>query len=201
MNFHRVADFSRDICRVASTLAEPPVIVAHSFGGFFTAHYLLHHKPRAVALLTPVPPNGLFKISMRWLARFPARFFTALFTFNPRLIVQSPEVAKTLLFSDSMDQEKARKFHAQLGDESYMAFLDGLFLNLPARPQVTCPILVVGAENDRIVSARDNQFTAEFLGAKLVHIDDIAHDVMLDDAWRKTADVLIDFLSSVENSL
>jgi len=141
-------------------------------------------------LLTPVPPNGLWSVTGRFIRRHPLRFLLVNLTWRGRYMVNQPRLAKDYLFSDSMSDADVQRYLAQIDDESYCAYLDGLFRSAPQKPPAPLDVLVVGAQHDRLIGAKDNRRTAAFFGAELVEVADIAHDVMLEPRWRVVAELI-----------
>ena len=87
-----------------------------------------------------------------------------------------------------------RRHAARLGRESFRAGLETSYLRPdPARVRGT-PLLVLGAERDYIIPAREVVRTANAYGADLQVLPDLAHDVMLDTRWRQAADALMAWL-------
>lgn len=111
------------------------------------------------------------------------------------------ELVKEYLFSDAMDIATVRKHQKRLGDESYLAFLDGLISARPKRPTIDYPVLVIGAENDRLVGMDDNRLTSEFFSGELHQISNIAHNLMNDAGWQKTAEVMAKFFDKIAPNL
>jgi pimeloyl-ACP methyl ester carboxylesterase len=60
-------------------------------------------------------------------------------------------------------------------------------------PPVTSPVLVVGAEQDRLIAAADVRKSAQELDADLVWVPG-GHDLMLDSHWRQALDTVLDWV-------
>ncbi len=56
-------------------------------------------------------------------------------------------------------------------------------LPLPQPLKLSCPVLVLGCSNDRIVDAEGVAETAAHFGTEPVILPDLAHDLMLVSTW------------------
>jgi alpha-beta hydrolase superfamily lysophospholipase len=99
-----------------------------------------------------------------------------------------------MLFSPATPAETVRQYWPRLQDESFLAFLDMLGLNL-ARPSPRLPMLVLGATADRIFSADDVRRTARAWNADWQLFDGLGHDLMLETRWQEVADRIANWLT------
>jgi pimeloyl-ACP methyl ester carboxylesterase len=156
LKLHRVRDYLADVKAVIDSLPVAPAVVAHSLGGFVMQHYLAKygsHSLRALVLLAPVPPYGLWRITTRAAIGYPFRFLGIHLTWSLKHVINRPELARDFLFSASMPEEELRKHFEKLQDESYLAFWDGLAIDLAMhrRPAMSAlPKLVLAAQNDKM---------------------------------------------------
>ena len=85
-----------------------------------------------------------------------------------------------------------RFFYPKLQDESYLAYLDILGLNL-RRPggvrRGKVPMLVLGGRRDRTFTVKEVKRTAAAYDADIELFPDLAHDLMLDPGWPVVASV------------
>ena len=96
------------------------------------------------------------------LRQHPISFVKGNLSLSLAPLVATPELARDLFFSASMPDERVKKYQQRLQDESYLAFLGMLALDLVKTKQVNrVPMLVPGAEDDTIiVSQRQIRRTA-----------------------------------------
>lgn len=192
---YRVNDYVKDVCRVIDRLPGPPILVGHSLGGHVVQKYLEQYRSPAAVLMASVPVGGIIKMLERLARKHPLLFFKVNYLFSLYPFVSTPAIAKEMLFSQGMPSEEVAEYHRQLQDESYLSFLDMLFLS-PIRPQrVVSPVLVMGAENDNVFYRRDMRKTARAYNHKAVILPDMAHDMMLEKNWKKAADVILEWLA------
>jgi pimeloyl-ACP methyl ester carboxylesterase len=192
----RINQYVDDVVQVARKLPAPPVLVGHSMGGLVVQHYLARNEPaRAAVLLASVPPTvGAIPAAVRAARRHPVAFLQCNLQLRLYPLVSTPERAHDMLFSPATPAETVRQFWPRLQDESFLAFLDMLGLNL-ARPSPRLPMLVLGSTADRIFSADDVRRTARAWNADWQLFDGIGHDVMLETRWQEVADRIADWLT------
>ena len=63
-----------------------------------------------------------------------------------------------------------------------------LGLNLARPKRVQTPVLVLGATDDALISAREVEATARAYGTQAEFFPGMAHDVMLETGWQAVAD-------------
>ncbi len=195
LRFHSIRDYVEDIETAVEQLPSKPVIIAHSLGGFTLMHYLQHEAPRAVIFLAPVPPIGVRNLTLRTAIGYPFRLLYCHLTGSLRHVVNRKELVRDLFFANDIPDEKLERIFAKVGDESFRAYLDCLFLALPKPVDIDqIPRLVLRAELDRIVTPTEIEITGNFLNTRPKMIRNLAHDMMLDANWRAAADYVANFL-------
>ncbi len=185
----RVAHYVADVRRVAVELPESPILIGHSMGGLVTQQYLAKYRARAGVLMAPVPRTGAIGATWRVATSHPLAFLRANATLSLGPIVDDPDRAISLLFGPAMPPGDAARYAAMLQDESYLAYLE-MILELPHPSRVKDPVLVVGAIDDAIFSAREVMDTARSYGTEAVLFPDMGHDMMLEPAWQEVADAI-----------
>lgn len=196
LRFHSIADYVDDIKTVVERLPSKPIMIAHSLGAFTLMHYLRMQLPRAVILLAPVPPIGVRNLTLRTLVGYPFRLLYCHLTGSLRHVVNRPELVRDLFFANDIPQEKLQRIFSRIGDESFRAYIDCLFLALPQPVDVSSiPRLVLRAELDRIITPKEIELTGRFLKTQPKLIRNLAHDMMLDENWRLAADYIANFLA------
>ena len=195
LRWYSIADYVSDVEQVAVQFETPPVIIAHSMGGFITQKYLeKHHQHPAAVLLTPIPPFGLWPTTFNVLRERPLVLLKSLATLRLYPVVETPEVARWSLFSNDFPNELLDKYHPKMQNESFRSYLDELGLSLVHTKFVNTPLLVIGAENDAVIKPWMVQRTAEKYGRTAEIFPDMAHDVMLEAGWEKVAQRIFDWL-------
>ena len=135
-----IDDYVRNLSDVVVTFPTPPVLIAHSMGGFVLQRYLERENPSAGnVLLASVPPRGLTQSSLRLLQHSPAVFST-LNIFQSDGVRQIPlERTKRLLFSDDLPAELLISWLPTFQAESMRAIFDMLMVGLLTPPATAHP--------------------------------------------------------------
>jgi pimeloyl-ACP methyl ester carboxylesterase len=190
-------DYVSDLSQVSSQFETPPILIGHSMGGMVVQKYLVSHEVTASVLLASVPPTGVMMSIIRTLFRHPLSVIKSGLTLSMKPIVNTPNLAKEAFFSRNMDDEKIMGYFSKLQDESFRAFLDILVFNQPRLKKLESPLLVLGAENDRIITPKEVAKTAEAYGVEAEIFSDMSHDMMLDSRWQDVADRILNWLEFI----
>jgi len=189
-----LADYVADLAQVAGGMGRPPVLVGHSMGGLVVQKYLESHEAPAAVLLASVPPRGVLPATLRVALRHPLVFIRINLTMSILPLVGVPELVREILFSADMPDNRVIGYASRLQDESYRAYLDMLGLNLPRTGRVRTPILVLGAADDRLISAGEVAATARAYNTREYLFPGMAHDMMLEAGWQAVADRMLGWL-------
>jgi pimeloyl-ACP methyl ester carboxylesterase len=195
----RISDYVQDLRSVVDGLAHPPVLIAHSMGGFVVQKFLESRAaseptiPLAI-LISSVPPNGVIGFSARMLRDHPLRFLQAVVTLKLSPMFNTPQLFRDAFMSKSLPLSEVRRHQERCGEESFAAFLDLLVMDLPKPKNVTTPIVVIGGARDVAISASESKRTARAYNTE-AKIFDIAHDMMLEPNWEEVAQYILDELS------
>jgi pimeloyl-ACP methyl ester carboxylesterase len=187
-------DYVSDVVGVAGQLETPPILVGHSMGGMIVQKYLESHPAPAAVLLASAPPKGLIPATVRVFLRHPLAVVKANLTMSMFPVVSSPRLAQEAFFSVDIPAEKMMAYIAQLQDESYRTYVDMLGLNLPRSKQIKVPLLVLGAENDKMISPKEVVATGRAYGVEAQFFAGMAHDMMLEAGWQEVADRILIWL-------
>ncbi|OBK28951.1 hypothetical protein A5634_19285 [Mycobacterium asiaticum] len=197
LRWTRIRDYVADVAQTAATLSTPPVVIGHSMGGFIVQHYLRRHAAAGAVLVAAIAPTGVYRVTLRIARDHPREFVHVNAALRLGPLVATPELARELLFSASMPDATVDSYQRRLQDESYLAFLDMLVLDLVKTKDVDrVPMLVLGAEHDAIVTVREVHRTAEVYGAEMQVFSDMAHDMMLEPGWQLVAERIDDWLTA-----
>ena len=147
-------DYLTDVTQVIRQMERPPILVGHSMGGMIIQKYLEKNKTPAAVLLASTPPKGVLATTARIFFRNPLPMIKSSLTLSMSPIVSTPELAQEAFFSATMPKEKVMEYFSRLQDESFRAYLDMLALNLTHVSRIESPLLVLGAENDRMINKR-----------------------------------------------
>src|SRR5262245_44283089 len=146
LRWTRIADFVEDVATTVEQLPNPPILIGHSMGGFIIQKYLEDHTAPAAVLLSSPSPAGLLSVALKNARRHPLIFDKINLTFSLLALVSAPGLAREAFFSPDLPEEQLLAYWKQMQDESYMAFLGMVALDLPEPEKVKTPMLVLGAE-------------------------------------------------------
>jgi alpha-beta hydrolase superfamily lysophospholipase len=164
-------------------------------GGLIVQKYLEKHSAPAAVLLASVPVMGVAKTTLRIALRHPLPFLKANLTWSLYPIIGTPRLTREAFFSMDMPAERLSRYFARMQDESYLAFLDMLMLNLPRPEKVTVPLLVLGAANDTIFYPDEIEATARAYHTRAEIFANMAHDMMLEAGWQSVAERILNWLA------
>lgn len=187
-------DYVTDVAQVVDELKRPPILVGHSMGGVIVQKYLETHQAPAAVLLASGPPGGLIPATLR-VARYQfGSFLKANLTLSLYQIVGTPALYRRVLFSSDIPEQELQKYHRQIQDESYRAYLDMSLLSLPKPKQVNVPMLVLGTTDDYILAPAEVEATARAYGAQVELFSGMGHALILDTGWQFVADDMLKWL-------
>ncbi len=191
--FAGMKGYVADLARVTAGLDAPPILVAHSMGGFIVRKYLEQYSAAAAVLLASVPPGGVLATTLRIAARHPLAFLKANLGLSLWPIVGTPALAREAFFSADTPEVVVKKHFQRLQPESFFAFIHMLVMR--PRPKLdNVPVLVLGAADDTIFIEKEVDQTALACGVEATIFEKTAHDMMLEPRWQAVADRIIDWL-------
>lgn len=188
-------DYVSDVAQMVRQFETPPILVGHSMGGMVVQKYLESHQAPAGVLLASAPPKGLIPATLRIFSRHPWAVSKAILGLSMFPVISTPELAQEAFFSADMPDTEMETYIRQLQDESFRAYLDMLGLNLPRPKKIKTPLLVLGAENDRLISPKEVLATGRAYGVKAEFFDNMGHDMMLEAGWQEVANRILAWLN------
>jgi len=185
------------VCNVRSIVAclpTPPVLIGHSMGGMVTQKVLEHEDAPAVVLMASVPPSGLLVASTQMLLSHPTLFMELNRAFNGGI----PQVStlSDALFMHPVSESNLLRYFLCMQPESARAAWDMTYFDLPNLARMCRPpMLILGAECDKLVPASQVEQTAEAYGTTAHIFSDLGHGMMLESTWQESAAYIADWLS------
>jgi pimeloyl-ACP methyl ester carboxylesterase len=198
LRWRRGGEYVADVAKAVDMIGRPPVLVGHSMGGYVVQKYLEKRSVPAVVLLASVPPYGAIGASLQSVRRHPLAFLKTNLQMRLGPIVGTPDLARDVLFSDKTPAEHAYSYFPRLQDDTYLGYLDMLFLDLPRPRRIPrLPTLVLGAADDALFTPAEVRATARTYRAKGALFPAMGHEMMLEPGWRAVADTIIAWLRRV----
>jgi len=196
VRWYSTNNYVADLTRVVDGLSTPPVLIGHSMGGFIVQKYLEKRNAPAGVLLASIPTAGIVGMALRMLKRHPVATLKGLLLLHPWYFVSTPALAKDYFFSDDFPDQKFLEYYAHIQPESIRMALEAAVLRLPRPWRVKTPLLVLGAENDRVFTVAEQQKTARAYHTEATIFSHMAHDMMLEIGWKAVADRILNWLNS-----
>jgi pimeloyl-ACP methyl ester carboxylesterase len=183
-----LGQYEDDIVATIDALPDAPVLIGHSMGGLLTQRVAASDpRVRAAVLVASVPP-GHHLGALPLLARHDPIGLA-------RIVVGAPPRFRPRTFYGSAtDEATASRHTARMTRESLLATHQ---LVLPRRPRVpSCPTLVLGGGDDRLVSPNAVLRTARTMGTRPHMFRGMGHNLMLDDDWRAPLELTLEWLET-----
>jgi pimeloyl-ACP methyl ester carboxylesterase len=198
----RIADYVEDLSNVVRQLPSPPILIGHSMGGFIIQKYLEDHAAPGAVLLSSPSPAGLLPTAIRNARRHPLVFARVNLTLSLLPLIVTPQLAREAFFSKDLPDEQLLEYWKQMQDDSFMAFLDMVALDLPKPEKVKTSLLVLGVARDNMIAPSEIEATARAYNTQAEIIPDVAHNSMLDPRWQSVAERILAWLNeqSVANA-
>ncbi|KAH9606500.1 hypothetical protein KSS87_016444 [Heliosperma pusillum] len=179
---------------IKKELTSQPVLIGHSFGGLIVQYYLSSIRKEGNKAKSP----RRLKVACRWQGRTEVTRSLAAKAFQTDL-----PLCKETFFSAHMDDHLVQRYQELMKESSRLPLFDLRKLNaslpVPAVPESSIPVLVVGAKDDFIVDAEGLAETGRFYGVSPVCVEGVAHDMMLDCSWEKGANAILTWLRGLEH--
>ncbi len=189
-----IEDYVEDLEAAMDSFTAPPVIVAHSMGGYVAMRWLERPSAQAAALVLmgSVPHTGLGGPTLS-MATFETELMAeiSLLVGNPK-DAAGPETLQRAMFSDHIDRRKLARYIKLARQESLAATLE-MQVAQPidaATLRAKQPCLVLGAQEDRLIPKAFVRATGRALGVSARILPDIGHAMMLDHYWEKSARII-----------
>lgn len=177
----RLRDYVADVRRCLDRLG-PAVLVGHSMGGLIAQKSAEGGAVVAAILVTSAPPRGIAALHGPVLARM-ARYVPAMLAGRAFTVTRAHA---DFLFLNGLAPAQRDQAFPRFGPESGRAArelaLGGLAVEVGA---VRCPVLVVGAERDRITPPGRQRRIARRYGADYQEAAGHAHMLMLEEGWER----------------
>lgn len=181
-----IQDYVDDVSAVVAEMAEPPLLVGHSMGGFVVQKYLENHESPGAVLMCSVPPQGLMASALSVMFSRPGLFQDL----NSLMVggAASVESLRDALFAQEVTAEDLLRFLSLSQPESHRAIWDMMMFALPRLSRLQkVPILVLGAAHDHLIPPTAVAMTARTFGIEEEIFPGMGHGMMLEKDWALVA--------------
>lgn len=190
INLYTLQNYVDVLAGEVEKVSPKPVVIGHSLGGAILQRYLETYQLPGAVLLATLPASGMFMMMTRFIRRHPLYTLIQFLTLTNSF--KTPELAHEAFLNPKTEID-IPAYHKRLVRESMG--VQRLWFPLTKVNAERTPVLVVGAENDIIFSVAEQQATAQKYDGKCVIIKNQAHNLMMESAWRETADVIHSWLT------
>lgn len=181
-----IADFADDASAVAHHLGMP-VVVGHSMGGLIAQRLAERGDVRGAALVSPAPPRGITVLSPR-LAIKQLKYLPAIL--GSRLVVPNREDLREIVLNRVPPALQDAMLDEMVPD-SGLAGREMSISGVPIdRNRIKCPVLVVGAEDDRFIPKSIAERVARRYDAPIRIMAGHGHMSVVEPGWEVVADVV-----------
>jgi pimeloyl-ACP methyl ester carboxylesterase len=194
-----VADLEKDILK----LKEAPVLMGHSMGGLLAQILAGRGLARALVLLTPASPAGIIALKPSVIRSFWSLLIRWGFWRKPGR-QKFEEASYSMLHLLPMEEQK-KTFERFVYESGRAASEIGFWLFDRRRAaavdesKVTCPVLVIGAAEDRITPVSVVRQVAEKYRGVTTYkeFDGHAHWVVAEPGWEEIAKYVDEWLNRI----
>lgn len=193
-------DYVAALEREIAALDEKPILMAHSMGGLLAQMLAARGLCSAAVLLAPAPPAGIFALKWSVIRSFRKLLLVPAFWRKP-ISTTAEDCAYSALHL--VPPAQRRDIVSRMGWESGRAIFEiGLWPLDSKRAaavdagQVRCPLLIIGAEEDRIVPAAVVRQIAKKYGplATYTEFTRHAHWLVGEPGWEEVAGFIRNWL-------
>jgi alpha-beta hydrolase superfamily lysophospholipase len=201
IRWYSIADYVDAVQAKLESIGRPTVVLGHSLGGY-VVQKLMERQPANLAgavLLAAATQRGVWGLVGRLLASQPLKFLSVCVTRDLYRLVSTPGETRHLFHLESLPEATVNKLWAQLGNESFRAFLDMLILNPihPEKADPRLPILVLGGGIDGIFPPDIVRRNAQSYREVAQIYPGAPHNLTQNSGWQQVANDLSAWLNQL----
>ena len=171
---YRQEHYVRDVLKALGYLARPVTLVGHSMGGRICHMVATRVNPRRLVLMAPCPVSGMLLDGLRMFPHHPFTFVASKVRRSPLRLYRNARVRRSLLYHQATPDMLIEQGGDMLTEESAEA-VDQMLTRLSNPATLSCPVTVIGARQDFMVSQDSIEATARAYGVRPVFLDGSGH--------------------------
>ncbi|MEJ2421786.1 MAG: alpha/beta hydrolase [Acidobacteriota bacterium] len=193
-------DYAEDLEREVNTLDEPPILMGHSMGGLLVQMLAARGLGKKMGALTPASPGDV--VALRWsvIKSFRTGIFRRSFWKRPyRQTFNEACYSMMHLLPPDRQRDEYDKYVYESGRAAFeigFSLLDRQRASRVDETKIKCPMLIVGAQEDRITPASVVRKVAKKYGDRCEYKEfpGHAHWVLGEPGWEDVAGFVADWL-------
>lgn len=198
-------DYAADLEKLIRELQVRPILMGHSMGGLLAQILGSRGLAKALVLLTPASPRGIIALKPSVIKSFWSGLTTWGFWRKP--FRQTFEEAGYSMLNQMPSESQKSIYNHFVYESGRAAFEIGFWLFDSKRAakvdesKVTCPVLIIAGEKDRIVPASVTRKIAEKYKSVSTYkeFSDHSHWVVGEPGWQEIAEYIKEWLHQALN--
>lgn len=191
-------DYAEDLETALRHVPHNCVVIAHSLSALVLLRFLRVRKLYGAVLMNPMPPSGTLTIVNHMLRTNPALYLALCSVIMTGPTLTSRYQLKALMLSPETDIEEIEKGTAHFQHESLRAIAEAGIMDFPYLPfDSETPSLVIGGDQDHLISVEALEETASYINAEVQIIEGAPHAIMLDSRWKSVAEPISQWINSL----
>lgn len=195
-------DYAQDVEKIIRELNVKPIIMGHSMGGLISQILASRGLAKGLVLLTSAPPHGIMALKPSVIKAFWSIMTTWGFWRLPIRMPFEPAVESMMhLLSEKEQRETYDKFVYESGRAAFEIgfwLLDKRNAAKVDEQKITCPVLVVTGEEDRITPASVGWQISKKYGADYKEFPRHAHYVISEPMWEEISEYVYQWLKALK---
>lgn len=192
-------DYAADLEDAIRKLDRPPILMGHSMGGLLAQILASRGLARAIILICPAPPAGILVLTPSVIKSFSSALIKWKFWRKPFRISYDEAVYSVL---ELVHEEDRLAVYNRFVHESGRAAMEIGFWPLDLNKasgvnenMVRCPVLVIGAEKDRMTPAATvRKVAAKYGAATYQEFNGQTHWLIAEPGWQDVAEYIAAWL-------
>lgn len=190
---YNLADYVKTVTNFLAALDKPCILVGHSMGGFITQKIIneTNAKVKAAFLLASVSPFGIKRaLRANTLQNFTNGLKYLAITLYPNIANATFGKPPTGLFAESCPKHVIKDAKSVMIRESLFSLFGLINPELKLKKNLTTPVFVMGAMEDKLVLPMDVLETAKAYQVSYKMFPKMGHAMTLGYRWKAVADYI-----------